>query len=549
MAAIWGTPAEPKKQSVVKRPARSSLASGWPPMVWARNRGAGSPFAGMGIVALRLDVRPSDAGGCRADVTHSSRLAKGALALFLAFAPIAGPIAAPSAASAQTAAEADLIAEAGFSPDGVGYLVVAFDTGEVQREHRSAQPFIPASMVKLMTAYAALGTLGPEYRFTTPVLAASGAGGLNLHFSGGGDPVLVEEDLAALAWALKQNMEGKPVARFTYDSDALPFIPAIDPSDDTANSYNPPVAALSVNFNREWLKWERQPDHRALLVQVLPDLGHVSAGVAAVRAADGRPVQVLAGPVPRLLIEPQVPSQGSRRVAVQAPALRTALLLRRMAEEAGLALPLPEQAAKPAKATVAASVESRPLIEIADGLLQYSNNLSAELVGLATAKQLGHAPGTLREGAFAVRKWLGQSVPPLAREGMFWTNQSGLSGQARLSPEALLAMLWHVRDRQFGGTPFLDLLHEPRWSQEDGDITVRTKSGTMSYSRGQAGLLETRDGRRFLFVLMNTDFAARAAFENNPMRFGNPVRRAAGEWLVRARVLERNLIRHWVDTL
>lgn len=487
-----------------------------------------------------------ESGGHRSPLPHPGLVTKGAkglVALLLALSPAAG-------ASAQTAAEAAIIAEAGFTTDDLGYLVVELETGAVRRELRAGHAFIPASMVKLMTAYAALETLGPEHRFETPVLSEAGPDGLSLHFSGGGDPVLVQEDLAALAWSLKQNVGATPVARFTYDSDALPFIPAIDPSDDAANSYNPPVAALSVNFNRQWLKWERQPETRAMLVQVLPDLGHAMPGVAAARAADGRPVQVLSGRVTRLLIEPQVPSAGSRRVAVHAPALRTALMLRRYAEQSGLALPLPEAAPKPAsEVTPIASVASRPMIEIAEAMLEYSNNLSAELVGLAVAKKLGHAPGTLREGALAVRQWVGGPVPPLAAENMVWINQSGLSGEGRLSPRALYALLRHTSGRTYGERAFLDLLHEPRWSERDPKVLVRAKSGTMSYARGQAGVLETKDGRRFLFVLMNTDFERRAAFENSPGRFSNPVRRAAGRWGWRARQLERSLIRHWTETL
>lgn len=466
----------------------------------------------------------------------------GAVALVLLGVPLGGAV-------AQTASEAELIAQAGFSPGDLGYLVVELESGKIRSEHQAGRAFIPASMVKLLTAYAALETLGPAYRFKTPILATESAQGLNLHFSGGGDPVLVQEDLAALAWTLKQNAGAKPVASFTYDSDALPFIPAIDPSDDTANSYNPPVAALSFNFNRQWLKWERQLDHRAMLVQVLPDLGHAVPGVAALRAVDGRPVQVLAGPATRLLIEPQVPSKGSRRVAVHQPALRTALMLRKLAGQSGMALPLPVQAARPAGASPIASVESREMVEIVDALLHYSNNMSAELVGLAVAKRLGHAPGTLREGALAVRQWLGQAVPPLAGQVMVWINQSGLSGQARLSPRALLALLWHVRDREYEGRPFLDMLYEPKWSKKDKAISIRTKSGTMSYARGQAGVLIGKDEQRYLFVLMHSDLAARSRFETNPQRFGNPVRRRAGQWLWRARGLERDLILHWTKTL
>ena len=480
-------------------------------------------------------------------VLQRALLAKGRARNCLLFACF--PFLIPLAALSAQAPELDLVRESGFHPTNLGYVVVDFETGEMQRAYQAKQVFIPASMLKILTAFAALETLGADFRFETPVYGENLAGGLRLHLSGGGDPVLVEEDLRGLADSLRRRIGSEPVAFFTYDHAAVPFIPAIDPSDDIANSYNPPVTALSVNFNRQWLQWQRSPDHYAMLVRVLPDLGHAISGVAPVRPGDGRPVQVFTGGLTRFLIEPQVPSEGQRRVAVHRPALRAALMLRQFAADAGLAMPEPRQAVRPGQASVLAVNESRPLLEIADGLLRYSNNLSAELVGLTVATQLARAPQSLEESADVVRSWAARSVPAFGHAGMRWPNQSGLSGEARLSPEALMDLLLEVRNRTYGDRPFLELLSEPRWSEGDSGLTVRAKSGTMSYARGQAGLLTTPDGRPFLFVLMHTDFDARARFERNPLRFGNPVRRQAGRWLDRARRLERAILRHWAETL
>jgi D-alanyl-D-alanine carboxypeptidase/D-alanyl-D-alanine-endopeptidase (penicillin-binding protein 4) len=455
--------------------------------------------------------------------------------------------AAQSEAAEPTAA--NLIAAAGFPEANLGYVVVSLADGRVKRVHQVTNAFIPASMVKLATAFAGLEVLGAEHRFSTPIYAVERPDGLHLHLSGGGDPVLVQEDMQRLATSLARQVAGFRIAGFTYDSDGLPFISAIDPSDDIANSYNPPVAALSVNFNRQWLRWERAPDHFAMLVSMLPDLGQAAPGVAAIRASDGRPVQVLDGLPTRFLIEPRVPSKGQRRVAVRRPALRAAMMVQRYAVEAGVVLPLPTQGARPAEALVLTQVSSRPMTEIAAALMKFSNNLSAELVGLAVANKLGQRPGTLREGAATVRAWVGERVPAMTGDGMQWSNQSGLSGEARLSPLALLSLLQHAGPRAFGDQRFLDLLHEPRWSERDPTLTIRAKSGTMSYARGQAGLLITKDGREFLFVLMHTDFDARARFEAHPQRFANPIRRQAGRWVAQARVLEQALLRHWAKTL
>ena len=45
--------------------------------------------------------------------------------------------------------------------------------------------------------------------------------------------------------------------RFVYDSSAYTTAKAIDPEYEESASYNPGIAALSVNFNVLQLKWER----------------------------------------------------------------------------------------------------------------------------------------------------------------------------------------------------------------------------------------------------------------------------------------------------
>src|SRR5262249_48032237 len=52
----------------------------------------------------------------------------------------------------------------------------------------AGSPFVPASNAKLLTAVAALSTLGPSARFTTRVVAGARPGSLTL--VGGGDPTL-----------------------------------------------------------------------------------------------------------------------------------------------------------------------------------------------------------------------------------------------------------------------------------------------------------------------------------------------------------------------
>jgi D-alanyl-D-alanine carboxypeptidase/D-alanyl-D-alanine-endopeptidase (penicillin-binding protein 4) len=93
------------------------------------------------------------------------------------------PVPLPSALAAQL--------DALLKPDGDGSftgLVQDALTGQVLFDRGGSESRIPASNMKLLTAVAALRAIGPDHRFSTKVLAGSGANQVVL--SGGGDVLL-----------------------------------------------------------------------------------------------------------------------------------------------------------------------------------------------------------------------------------------------------------------------------------------------------------------------------------------------------------------------
>jgi D-alanyl-D-alanine carboxypeptidase/D-alanyl-D-alanine-endopeptidase (penicillin-binding protein 4) len=68
-------------------------------------------------------------------------------------------------------------------------------SGRVLVEQNGDQPFLPASVAKLVTAYAAIEILGPDFRFSTLLYRR----GSDVYLKGGGDPVLTSKDLQGLA--------------------------------------------------------------------------------------------------------------------------------------------------------------------------------------------------------------------------------------------------------------------------------------------------------------------------------------------------------------
>ena len=136
-----------------------------------------------------------------------------------------------------------------------------------------------------------------------------------------------------------------------------------------------------------------------------------------------------------------LPSQGNTFLPVRTPSLQTALLFRQLALSAGVALPTPEPGHVPANAVEIAIVQSPALTEILGGLLRYSNNMEAELIGLGASRKLTGKPLGLRESSAALSQWLAQQATGVDWRGFHLENHSGLSPNNRISPSQMLGLL------------------------------------------------------------------------------------------------------------
>ena len=99
-------------------------------------------------------------------------------------------------------------------PNEVAFFVQDLNTGEVLAQHNADTPMNPASVMKLVTTYAALDTLGADFRWKTEwkTRAAVNNGVLdgNLFWIGSGDPTMEQDDLIAMQQALRQKARCRP---------------------------------------------------------------------------------------------------------------------------------------------------------------------------------------------------------------------------------------------------------------------------------------------------------------------------------------------------
>ncbi len=133
---------------------------------------------------------------------------------------------------------------AALAPSGL-VLVMDAEGNELVAQNTD-EPFVPASVTKIVTAWLAMEVLGGDYRFETRFYLDDKR---VLYVRGGGDPFLISEELAPLATELVAAIGKKPITGIVLDASYYPSNLRIPGIEDTDEAYNALNSALAVNFN------------------------------------------------------------------------------------------------------------------------------------------------------------------------------------------------------------------------------------------------------------------------------------------------------------
>ena len=420
----------------------------------------------------------------------------------LALLPAAGP------ATAQPAPD-----------DGAhrGYLAAKLDDSgrlDVIDELHADRLFVPASVLKLATAAAALEHLGAEYRWVTR-LAGRGPvrGGVldgDLIIEPGADPTWNAEGSGdAAPAALAGQVRARGITRVTGDLvvDTSRFPGRRHPLDrdfgDLPYAHGTPAAALAV-------------DEGTIAVHVAP--GEALGAPARVRAPDGIEVLNHTTTVGRdrqgagtldfvpvwgtdmLLLRGEYPiTEPAFRVAASdpRPARRAAGRLRQALVEAGVTLdgglridtrPIPASQRLPL-----AKHRSPPLAELLPPILTDSHNWYADMLVLTLGLEAAGS-GRFDDGVEVVATFLAE-LPDAgggAARGPWLQDGSGLSPANLVTPAAIVRLLAHAL-RQPWGRALADALATPglgtlaAWPRLP---PVAAKTGTLRHTVALAGILD-----------------------------------------------------------
>ena len=382
---------------------------------------------------------------------------------------------------------------------------------------RSEQPVNPASLMKLLTSYAALETLGPAWSWSTPVwLQGSLRDGVldgNLVIKGSGDPKLVVERV----WLLLRRAQQLGVREIRGDIvlDRSAFVvPEQNPADfdgDGLRPYNVGADALLLNY-------------KAVVFTFTPDLARGVATIAldvplagvrmdatvplsdapcddwrsALRADFNDPARhTFAGSYPAAC------GERTWAVAYADPRSYNERAIAGMWREIGGRLVGTVRDGIAPNDRPSFEVLSPTLAEIVRDMNKYSNNVMAQqlFLTLALVQRGSGTPDGARE---LLRQWATERFGAAATAGLVIDNGSGLSRDGRLSARLLTRLLltaWSspVMPELMSSLPLSGLDGTLRRSRATL-IRAHLKTGSLRDVAGIAGYVLANSGRRYAVV-------------------------------------------------
>ncbi len=384
----------------------------------------------------------------------------------------------------------------------------------------------PASVMKLVTTYAALEQLGPAYRWKTEVHTAGtlqdGVLDGDLVLRGGGDPKL---DLEAF-WRLVRALRGKGLreirgglvldrSRFARgDGDAGRF------DGDPFRPYNVLPDALLVNYRSLRFVFVPEPERGTVRVYAEPrppalelvSVLKLTEGACPEGSAFREMLNPSIEPArQRALFSGQFPASCGEKdlnVALLEPNDQVAGVMRQFwGESGGTWNGTAREGVVPPSARLLHTQESEPLAEIVRDINKFSNNIMARHLFLTLGAEAGGVPANTQKSVAAVRAWLASkniAAPELVME-----NGSGLSRAERISAGNLAALLqaaWKspVMPELMSSMPIagLDGTMRRRVKGEGVSGQAHIKTGLLSDVRSMAGYVLDRRGQRVVVVMI-----------------------------------------------
>jgi len=425
-----------------------------------------------------------------------------------------------------------ILAKQGVSQNGLSVYIQSLSSPKALLSFNPDIPRNPASVMKLITTYAALDTLGENYRWQIELYTSGRIVGNtlqgNLILKGYGYPDFKQEDLRSLLTGLrargivhitgnlifdnsyfslgKQNsaaFDNKPYTRYNALPDALLYNQRISdffvkPQGKSVHIYSETPSRNVKLINQVKLKNVKCRGRYAKpQISIKPKGKQVDVyfkGTMSSRCGEREYSSVISDPANMLFA-------GMRRIWINE--MRGSIKGKRF---------IIQQVPRDARLVYA--IQSKPVSEILPLINKKSNNVMARQLFLSIAAKKAGMPATNAKGSRAIQHWLlsrGLSFPELRIE-----NGSGLSRRGQITAKHIGELLRDAYQSSHRKT-FLNSLaimgvDGTLKKRMRGSIVAkkgRFKTGTLKNVRGIAGYVKAMDGETYVIAILHNDPKAR----------------------------------------
>lgn len=316
----------------------------------------------------------------------------------------------------------------------------------------------------------------------------------------------------------------------------MPRIDEVEPGQAVHLSYNPAISGMILNFNRVHLGWRQSGSDYQMSLEARAEAHSPRAYTITARAGQQAALFTYSADEARehwVVSRAAMGRAGSRWLPVRKPELYAGDVFQTLCRARGLVLPSPEIIEDLPQGTEIAAIDSPPLRNILIGMMRYSTNLTAEVVGL----QASEAASLAASGA-AMREWW-QGAGGTGE--VLFADHSGLSAESRITAGGL-AQLMAGYGQQNGLRALMkdDPLVDSLGRDPARRARVEAKTGTLNFVSNLAGYADVPEGRDIVFAVFCANLPSRAQSEGQELPAG------VSTWTRRAKTLQAALIETWL---
>ena len=405
--------------------------------------------------------------------------------------------------------------------DEIGYYVADLSTGQVLAAHREDVAMNPASTMKLLTSFAALNILGPDFRWTTQFRSnAQISNGIlhgDLYWVGSGDPVFDQKDLLKMIQEANHSGIRKISGRLVLDKSIWSTVGTAEHFDDDGEAaFTTAPDAHMLAYKVAWLNVEAD-DGGKPVVKLEPPMPDVVLNSTVTMRASGACRDIrhylkiktegglidVTGSLPsscigkniyiNILSMDQFVSQSLKAHWTQVNQTRISGDVYK-----GIA---------PSDTTVLTQHNSPSLAAVLKTMNKHSNNVVARTIFLAIGVKTGdYGQNTIASAERAMRLTFAKNGL-YDNEDLIIENGSGLSRRERVTPRFMGEMLKKVydgphRDVFVDSLPIAGVDGTLKYRLANVGPRLKMKTGTLKNVRALAGFWLPEDGGRALAIVV-----------------------------------------------